>query len=171
MKKYSLVPGVIGASQLARLAAGGFLILSACSHDAVDDAAWQASRYGTAAGEGHGGRDTAGLQAATQITEKFYYVAKYEATLEQRRVAEAVGRKAAPARAHIAHHGVKPPRYLAVQTQPDARAKTKTNVMIFDTESQEIVGNNVYDLNGKPPAGTVVKFETYAAEFVGSGGG
>lgn len=41
--------------------------------------------------------------------------------------------------------------------------------MLFDTQTEEIVGNNVYDLNGPPPPGTAVKFETYTAEFVGSG--
>lgn len=145
------------------------VLLAACAHDAIDDAAWQASRYGTAAGDAHGGRDNSGLEMASRITEKFYWVAKYEATLEQRKVAESTARKMVAERAKS---GVKKhARYLAVRTRSDSRAKTKTSVMIWDTQSQQIVGNDVYDLNDTPPAQTVVKFETYVTEYVGGTAG
>jgi hypothetical protein len=42
--------------------------------------------------------------------------------------------------------------------------------MIWDGESQQIVGNNVYDVESTPAIGQTAKFETYAAEYVGSGG-
>lgn len=144
------------------------VLLAGCGRDAVDEAAWQASRHGTAAGEGHGGRDLTGLEAGTRITEQFYYVAKYKATQEQKQIAQAAGTRAAVAVKKTKHAGV-PPRYLAVRTRSDARAKTKTSVMIWDTESREIVGNNVYDLNQAPPTGALVKFETYSAEYVAAG--
>jgi hypothetical protein len=41
--------------------------------------------------------------------------------------------------------------------------------MIWDTQSQEVVGNDVYDLKSVPPVGSTAKFETYSAEYVGSG--
>ena len=67
----------------------------------------------------------------------------------------------------MAQHHVKPKsRYIAVTTKQDARAKTATNVMIFDTQSESIIGNSVYDLNERPPEGQPVKFETYSASFV-----
>jgi hypothetical protein len=41
--------------------------------------------------------------------------------------------------------------------------------MIWDTQSQEVVGNNVYDVKSPPPVGSTAKFDTYSAEYVGSG--
>ena len=38
--------------------------------------------------------------------------------------------------------------------------------MIFDTQSESIIGNSVYDLNERPPEGQAVHFETYSASFV-----
>lgn len=61
-------------------------------------------------------------------------------------------------------------RYLAVVTEKSAPIpgkKVEKSVMIFDTSAQEIVGNNVYDIVSPPRSGTLVRFETYAAEFVG----
>jgi hypothetical protein len=65
------------------------------------------------------------------------------------------------------------PRYIAVDTVKDERTvpAAKKTIVIFDTETQEIVGNNVYDVKSTPPVGTIRKFETYTAEYVGGGGG
>ena len=154
----------------------GILMLAAgCAHDALDDAAWQASRVGTAVGDHHEMTQISGLEAGSRIVEKFYYVAKYQATGEQRRVAATAGRTlekrivTQPRRGRgsaPASQSARKTRYLAVRTQSDARAKTKTSVMIWDTYAEQIVGNNVYDLNSAPPTGTLVKFDTYAAEYV-----
>jgi hypothetical protein len=43
-------------------------------------------------------------------------------------------------------------------------------VMIWDTQSETIVGNNVYDVQAPPAVGSTAKFETYSAQYVGSGG-
>jgi hypothetical protein len=63
------------------------------------------------------------------------------------------------------------PRYIAVDTARDERTvpQAEKSVVIFDTETQEIVGNNVYDVKSTPPVGGTAKFETYTAEYVGSG--
>jgi hypothetical protein len=63
------------------------------------------------------------------------------------------------------------PRYIAVDTEKDQRTspKAKKSVMIWDTQSQEIVGNNVYDVESTPSVGSTARFETYSAEYVGSG--
>lgn len=160
----------------------GALLLSGCARDPLDEAAWQASRVGTAVGDHHEITQITGIEAGSRIAERYYFVKKYEATLEQRRVAEAAGRQAearvhpAPARPvpppHSGRIGKLPPhpmRYLAVRTRSDARAKTPVSVMIWDTQTQEIVGNSVYDINSPPPPGSSVKFETYSAEYVGAG--
>jgi hypothetical protein len=41
--------------------------------------------------------------------------------------------------------------------------------MIWDTQSESVVGNNVYDVQSTPPVGQTAKFDTYSAEYVGSG--
>ncbi len=149
----------------------GFLLVAGCARDPLEQTAWQASRVGTAVGEGRGGRDTAGLDAGGRVVERFYYVAKYEASLQQRHAAEATAR--AVTRRRAGGHAMSPrktARYLAIRTRSDSRAKTSTSVMLWDTQSQEIVGGNVYDLNDTPPSGTILNFETYAAEYVGAGG-
>jgi hypothetical protein len=148
------------------------LLLPGCARDPIDEAAWQASRVGTAVGDHREITQITGIEAGSRIAERFYFVAKYEATLEQRRLAEAAGRRAeASVRAGSPHRRrpPRPTRYLAVRTRPDARARTSVSVMIWDTQAQEIVGNNVYDINSPPPVGSSVRFETFSAEYVGAG--
>lgn len=146
------------------LVALGGLLAGCGGHSPEEEVAWQASRYGTAAAD----RGGAGLQTASGIVDHYYYVAKYQATREQRQAAAAAGKRATATLRRRASTG-KVPRYVAVRTHSDARARTSTSVMIWDTQADEVVGNNVYDLNGTPPFGAQLKFETYAAEYVGVG--
>ena len=41
-------------------------------------------------------------------------------------------------------------------------------VMLFDTQSKQFAGSGCYVIAGTPPSGTVAKFDTYSAEFVGT---
>jgi len=41
-------------------------------------------------------------------------------------------------------------------------------LMVFDTQSKQFVGSGCYVLGTLPPVGTVAKFDTFSAEFVGS---
>jgi hypothetical protein len=102
-----------------------------------------------------------------------YVVAKHRATERQRRIAEQrarvyVGRVAKK----TSTTKKKKPRYIAVDTVKDERSspKAKKAVMIYDTQSEEFVGNNVYDVQSTPRVGTTAKFDTYSAEYVGTGG-
>jgi hypothetical protein len=61
------------------------------------------------------------------------------------------------------------PRYIAVKTVKEENSKGKDQVMIFDTQSNQIVGDNVYDLKAAPQVGQTSKFDTYTAEYVGTG--
>ena len=54
-------------------------------------------------------------------------------------------------------------------TVKETENKGKEQVMIFDTQSNEIVGNKVYDLKSSPQVGKTTKFDTYSAEYVGAG--
>lgn len=148
---------------------GMFFMLPGCARDPLEEAAWQASRMGTAVGDRNPGDNSRGLEAGSKIVERYYWVAKYQATLEQRQVAEATAKKIVRKMAKKTG-GRKAPRYIAVKTRSDSRAKTTTSVMLFDTVSEEIVGNDVYDLSSAPSTGTTVKFEVSSAVYVGTEG-
>jgi hypothetical protein len=115
-------------------------------------------------------------------------IAKYQATERQRQIAD---QRARLAYARLAQRAAGPesretstsgrstgqkkaatkklPRYIAVDTEPDARSKGKKSIMLWDTQVQEVVGNNVYDVETPPPPLKSARFETYSAEYVGSG--
>jgi hypothetical protein len=98
-----------------------------------------------------------------------YVIAKHQATERQRRYAEE--------RARLAYENAPPPRraqykktrYLAVSTVREKNSTGAKSVMIYDTQTQQVVGNNVYDVKQAPKEGTVSKFDTYSAEYVGTG--
>jgi len=113
-----------------------------------------------------------------------YVISKQQASERQRKIAEQRARiylaeqqkeqeKAAKAAAQTANtkkpKTQKKPRYIAVETVKEDSSKGKSQVMVFDTQSNEIVGNNVYDLKASPKVGQTTKFDTYTAEYVGTG--
>ena len=63
------------------------------------------------------------------------------------------------------------PRYVAIETPKDKRSApgTKKDVMIWDTQNESLVGNNVYDVQSSPTLGSTMKIETYSAQYVGNG--
>jgi ADP-ribosylglycohydrolase len=104
--------------------------------------------------------------AATVIT----IVAVHEATARQRQSAQEQG--------HFAHQqlieqpkarGVKKSRYIAVATVREPDSRGAKSLMIFDTQTDQVVGNHVYDVKTEPKTGQVGKFESYSAEYVGTG--
>ena len=58
-----------------------------------------------------------------------------------------------------------------MDTARDSRTspQAQKSVIIFDTEAQQVVGKNVYDVQSPPAVESVARFETYSAEYVGSG--
>ncbi len=128
-----------------------------------------------------------GAAAGAAVALTAYVIAKHQATERQHQVAQARARIAAAhiaARRHVQHGSVaqsggssrsgstqRLPRYIAVDTEKDQHTspKAQKSVMIYDTESQEIVGNNVYDVGKTPQVGSTAKFDTYSAEYVGTG--
>lgn len=100
-----------------------------------------------------------------------YVVAKHQATKEQERIAEERARLYyaqldAEKKAEMKKKKV---RYIAVDTKKDNRIEGEKAVMVFDTQSQQLVGNNVYDVQETPDVGTTAKFDTYSAQYVGTG--
>lgn len=111
-----------------------------------------------------------------------YVIAKQQASIRQRKIAEQRARiylakqqeqeqKLAAQQAANSRKAKpkKQSRYIAVTTVKEDTNKGKEQVMIFDTQSNEIVGNNVYDLKATPQVGKTTKFDTYSAEYVGAG--
>ena len=115
----------------------------------------------------------AGAAVGAVVAATVYVIAKRQASERQRKIAEerarAYQRRLTPERK--ATMKKKKVRYIAVDTVKDERTspKAKKDVMIWDVESQQIVGNNVYDVESTPSVGQTAKFETYSAEYVGTG--
>jgi len=110
-----------------------------------------------------------GLATGTIVGVTAYVIAKHQATERQRRIAEERARLAyenAPAPQKAKYRKT---RYIAVDTVREKNSTGAKSVMIYDTQSQQVVGNNVYDVKQAPKEGTVSKFDTYSAEYVGSG--
>jgi hypothetical protein len=111
-----------------------------------------------------------------------YIIAKHQATERQRKIAEQRARlylaqraeaekKAAQVAAASSSSKKKQQpqksRYIAVATEKENFNTGQAAVMIYDTQTSSIVGNNVYDLKSKPKEGSISKFDTYSAEYVG----
>jgi cell division protein FtsL len=130
---------------------------------------------GIARAAGMGTAESIAVGAATGavIAVTTYIIAKHQATERQRRVAEQrakvyYGRLSTEKKTTMKKKRV---RYIAVDTERDERTspKAKKSVMIWDTQSEQVVGNNVYDVQNPPDRGETAKFETYSAQYVGSG--
>jgi hypothetical protein len=141
----------------------------------VFGAAGGATAGGIASASGASAGEAAAIGAATgaAIAVVTYIIAKHEATERQHRIAEerarrAYARMSAERKSKMKAHKT---RYIAVDTEKDQHTapEAKKSVMIWDTQSQEVVGNNVYDVKSPPPVGSTAKFDTYSAEYVGSG--
>ena len=110
-----------------------------------------------------------GLATGAIVGITTYVIAKHQATERQRKIAEERARLAyesAPAPKKALYQKT---RYIAVDTVRERDSQGAKSVMIYDTQTQQVVGNNVYDIKQAPKEGSVSKFDTYSAEYVGSG--
>jgi len=151
------------------------LVLGGCS--GTGDVKWGEEAGGggapmaNAAGAASGANMRTGSISGQLIAGTVAIIAEHEATVRQRQVAAERGR-AWTARRHAApEHARRYGRYIAVDTEPDTRTapQAQKSVMIFDTEAQQVVGKNVYDVQTPPPVGTIARFETYSAQYIGPG--
>jgi len=127
-----------------------------------------------AAGASTGESIAIGAATGAVVAFTAYVIAKHQATERQRRIAE---QRARVYYGHLAPEKKmalkkKKVRYIAVDTEKNDQTspKAKKAVMIWDTQSETVVGNNVYDVQSTPSVGSTAKFETYSAEYVGTGG-
>lgn len=128
------------------------------------------------AGASRGETAAIALGTAAVVATTVYIIAKRKANERQRLLAEQRARAAAERMEARRQREVaagkaakKKSRYIAVDTVKDEKSTGAKTVMIFDTQSKEIVGNNVYDVKEAPTTGSVAKFDTYSAEYVGTG--
>ena len=125
-----------------------------------------AGAIGAAAGLNTG--EAAGLGAGVGLLAAgiTYAIAKHEATERQRQVAEENARRAyARHRAALRKRRV---RYIAVRTTRSKDSKGSASCMVWDTQSEQVVGNTVYDCKNTPQTGSTAKFDSYSAEYVGN---
>ena len=114
-----------------------------------------------------------GAAAGAIVGMTAYVISKHQATERQRRIAE---ERARVYYAHLAREKKvamkqKRVRYIAVDTERSQKAtpQVKKSVMIWDTQSESVVNNDVYDVQNTPTVGGTGKFDNYSAEYVGSG--
>lgn len=141
----------------------------------VFGAAGGAAAGGVASASGASAGQAVAIGAATGavVAAVTYVIAQHQATERQRRIAEERAQRAYAQMSAERKSQMKArkTRYIAVDTEKNDQtsAGAKESVMIWDTQSQQVVGNNVYDVKSPPPVGSTAKFDTYSAEYVGSG--
>ena len=132
---------------------------------------------GVAAGAGAAAAGMRGDQAAAlglgvgaAVAAITYVVAKHQANEQQRRIAEANAQRAAAVRARrMAARKERPKtRYIAVKTSRTPENKGAASYMVYDTQKDKLVNDQVYDCKKKPASGEVAKFDGYSAECVGT---
>lgn len=89
-----------------------------------------------------------------------------QASLARKRVRACLRRMSASQRKAMKARGI---RYLCVTTSPAPGSKGRATCMAWDTQAQEFVGNNAYDLINPPPVGATVDFPAFKAVYVGDG--
>lgn len=124
-----------------------------------------AGALGAAAGMRASDAALLGAGVGLAVGAAVYYYAKYEADQRQRQIAEANARRAYAARAAALKK--KNVRYIAVKTSKSDKSKGAAQVMVWDTQNQQLVGNTVYDVKDAPATGSTAKFDSYNAVYVG----
>lgn len=108
-----------------------------------------------------------------------YVVSKQQATAHQRQIAlanaqAAVAKMEAKEKKQASRATGQPktkrPRFIAVDTVAASESPKGTRqVMVYDTRSEQIVGSNVYNVGKTPGVGSVNRYETVSAQYVGTG--
>ncbi len=122
-----------------------------------------------AAGASSGTAVAVGLATGAAAGAIAYVISKHAATERQRRIAEERARLAYERMSAERRTQAHRTRYIAVSTVREKNSTGAKSVMIYDTQTQQVVGNNVYDVKTAPQDGQVTKFDTVSAEYVGTG--
>lgn len=110
-----------------------------------------------------------------------YIISKSQANAQQRKIAEANAqaavakmeaqkKKAAASSSSRTAKSAAKPRFIAVDTVASKESpKGSSQVMVYDTKTNQIVGNNVYNIGEKPKVGSNTSYDTMTAQYVGTG--
>ena len=115
--------------------------------------------------EGAPGEEGTGV-FLSRVPEVIKILATYEATDRQRQVTI---ERAKRTQAALEMEDAELPKIIAVDTEPDDRRQGARTIMLWDTQTEEIVGSKVYDVETPPKPGEVAMWETYSAQYVGVG--
>jgi hypothetical protein len=119
------------------------------------------------------GSSNAAAAAAAAAIVVVLIIEAHEASERQKEIANERARRAyqgMPAKRKAALKAKKV-RYIAVDTEKNEKTspKAKKSVMVWDTETQQVANDKVYDVQKSPSVGETAKFDRYSAEYVGSG--
>jgi hypothetical protein len=163
------------------LAVAGLSLSSCVSFDPLQRLADEADREGGRAARRHDGSNP--LDSAFQFAETLYYSKKYPGSPEQIQKAITRGRLAVsrwrergetsgiteqgrlPARSDRKHEM---PQYMVVSIGK-SESTGQTQVAIFDTRVEGIVGKKILEVSTPPAQNATVKVEGVLAQFVGNG--
>ena len=114
-----------------------------------------------------------GAAVGAVVAATTYIIAKHQASVRQRRIAEQRARAfyARMSESKKVSMKKKRVRYIAVDTEKDQRSspRAKKSIMIWDTQTREVVGNEVYDVSSAPAKGQVAQWGSVTARYVGNG--
>lgn len=101
------------------------------------------------------------------VVASAFIIAKFRATEIQREIAQQRARAAYQQMPPKKKSAVRAKKIaLAVRTEKDKRFKG-TPVMLWDTNTQDVIGDTVYDVGVTPESGTTMTFEAHVAEYIG----
>lgn len=151
-----------------------FFCLSSCAKAPLDRLADESTRAGVAALRNPQTRN-ASLAIAAQKPIRVYYLAKYQATPEQvlearKRVTAEQSIQTSARRASVSERTQTPQtRYKAVPVKSRETAPEKAvSVMIYDTSTDRLVGNEVFELPSVPRESQSIQLETYTMQYIGN---
>ncbi len=116
---------------------------------------------------------TRSLADVNNPAETLYYLQKYGASAAQKQQAVDAAQRFLMRQTGSTRSSANPilatanTRYIAVPVAKSSQSRGKLDVMLFDTQSRQLAGNEVYDLQAIPSTQTELKFDTYNAQFVG----
>jgi hypothetical protein len=122
--------------------------------------------------EGAPGQEGTGV-FLSRLPEVVRILATYPASDQQRELADQRARAALAelkTRADT-QPNLELPAVIAVDTEPAPRARGSRSVMLWNTQTEEIVGNDVYDVEAPPRVGDVAMWNQVSARYVGQGTG
>ena len=120
--------------------------------------------------EGTPGQEGTGI-FLSRLPAVIKILATYEPTDQQRKIADERARRSLKTfqDESAKNSSVNVPTVIAVDTDADERSRGARSVMLWDTQTEEILGNEVYDVEEPPTLGNIALWNNVSARYVGRG--